>query len=149
MLGYWESNVVSDNNNHFRLFSGVCLKILVPSIAPSAWGILQTQPCLLLSIAFAVSNSEIENFINWGDNLNISIQSSRVIVTAVDFAMANVFETSVMLCFLYFDLAWNSSIHKYSLIKAKLQLHNNDPNIKTKNKNDLKHFLYYNYKFFV
>ena len=52
-------------------------------------------------------------------------------------------------CFLYFDLAWNSSINKYSLIKAKLQLQNNDPNIQTKNKNDLKYFLYYNYKIFV
>ena len=55
----------------------------------------------------------------------------------------------VMLCFLYFDLAWNSSIHKYCLIKAKLRLKSNDPNIQTKNKNDLKYFLYYNYKIFV
>ena len=121
----------------------------MPSIAPSVWGILQSQSCLILSIAFAVSNSEIENFINWGNNLNISVQNSRVIVTAVDFAIANVFETNVMLCFLYFNLAWNSSIHKDSLIKAKLQLQNNDPNIQTKNKNDLKYFLYYNYKSFV
>ena len=51
----------------------------------------------------------------------------------------------------FFILIWreNSSIHKYSLIKAKLQLQNNDPNIQTKNKNDLKYFLYYNYKIFV
>ena len=53
-----------------------------------------------------------------------------------------------MLCFLYFDLAWNSSIHKYSLIKAKLQIQDNDPNIKTKNKIDLKYFSHYNYNFF-
>ena len=32
----------------------------------------------------------------------------------------------VCICSLYFDLAWNSSIPKYSLIKAKLQLQNND-----------------------
>ena len=57
------------------------------------------------------------------------------------------------LCYVYvfFILIWrgNSSIHKYSLIKAKLQIQNNDPNIQTKNKNDLKYFLYYNYKIFV
>ena len=40
----------------------------------------------------------------------------------------------------------DSSIHKYSLIKAKLQLQNNDPKLQTKNKNDLKYLLYYNYK---
>ena len=56
-----------------------------------------------------------------------------------------------MLCYVFFILIWreDSSIHKYSLIKAKLQLQNNDPNIQTKNKNDLKYFLYYNYKIFV
>ena len=65
---------------------------------------MQSQSCLLLSLAFAVPNSEIENFINRGDNLNISVQSSRVIVTAVDFAIANVFET--MLCYVFFILIW-------------------------------------------
>ena len=57
----------------------------------------------------------------------------------------------VMLFYVLFILIWHedSFIHKYSLIKAKLQLQNNDPNIQTKNKNDLKYFLYYNYKFFV
>ena len=56
-----------------------------------------------------------------------------------------------MLCYVFFILIWreDSSIHKYSLIKAKLQLQNNDPNIQNKNKNDLKYFLYYNYKSFV
>ena len=56
-----------------------------------------------------------------------------------------------MLCYVFFILIWreDSSIYKYSLIKAKLQLQNNDPNKQTKNKNDLKNFLYYNYKSFV
>ena len=63
--------------------------------------------------------------------------------------MADSCETYNVICFLYFDLAWNSSIHKFSLIKAKLQLQNNDSNTQTKNKNDLKYFLYYNYKIFV
>ena len=57
------------------------------------------------------------------------------------------------LCYVYvfFILIWrgNRSIHKYSLIKAKSQIQNNDPNMQTKNKNDLKYFLYYNYKIFV
>ena len=30
---------------------------------------------------------------NWRDNLNIFVQNPRVIVTAVNFAIANVFET--------------------------------------------------------
>ena len=49
----------------------------------------------------------------------------------------------VMLYFLYFDLVRNSSIHeKYSLIKAKLQLQTNNPNIYIKkNKNHLKFLL--------
>ena len=49
----------------------------------------------------------------------------------------------VMLFYVLFILIWHedSFIHKYSLIKAKLQLQNNDPNIQTKNKNDLKYFL--------
>ena len=52
--------------------------------------------------------------------------------------------------FVFLFLIWrDSSIHKYSLIKAKLQLQNNDPKLQTKNKNDLKYFLYYNYKIFV
>ena len=53
--------------------------------------------------------------------------------------------------FVFFIFIWrgDSSIHKYSLINAKLQIQNNDPNIQTKNKNDLKYFLYYNYKIFV
>ena len=48
----------------------------------------------------------------------------------------------VMLFYVFFILIWHEdrSIHKYSLIKAKLQLQNNDPNIQTKNKNDLKYF---------
>ena len=56
-----------------------------------------------------------------------------------------------MLRYVFFILIWreDSSIHKCSLIKAKLQLQNNDPNTQTKNKNDLKYFLYYNYKIFV
>ena len=56
-----------------------------------------------------------------------------------------------MLCYVFFILIWreDSSIYKYSLIKAKLQLQNNDPNKQTKNKNNLKKFLYYNYKSFV
>ena len=55
-----------------------------------------------------------------------------------------------MLSYVFFILIWrNSSIDKYSLIKAKLQSQNNDPNIQTKNKNDLRYFLYYNYKTFV
>ena len=56
-----------------------------------------------------------------------------------------------MLCYVFFILIWrgNSSTHKYGLFKAKLQIQNNDPNIQTKNKNDLKYFLNSSYKFFV
>ena len=55
-----------------------------------------------------------------------------------------------MLCYVFYILIWreDNSIHKYSLIKAKLQLQNNDPNIQTKNKNDLK-YLNFNFKLFV
>ena len=40
------------------------------------------------------------------------------------------------LCYVFFILIWheNSSIHKYSLIKAKLRLQSNDPNTQTKKK---------------
>ena len=58
-----------------------------------------------------------------------------------------------LLLLLLFSLFWFGLkllyIWKYNLIKAKLQLQNNDPNIQNKNKNDLKYFLYYNYKIFV
>ena len=66
-------------------------------------------------------------------------------------AFAARFLKYVMLCYVFYILIWreDSSIRKYSLIKAKLQLQNNDPNIQTKNKNDLKYFLYFNYKLFV
>ena len=69
------------------------MNIWVSSIAPRAWGILQSQSCLKFSIAFAVSNCAIRNFINWGDNLNTSVQNSQVTVTSVDFPIANIFET--------------------------------------------------------
>ena len=38
---------------------------------------------------------------------------------------------------------------RYSLIKAKLKLQNNNPNIYIKDKNDLKHVCYYSYRNFV
>ena len=36
----------------------------------------------------------------------------------------------------------------YSLIKAQLQLENDDPNIYIKDKKELKYFCYYNYNIF-
>ena len=87
------------------------MNIWRPSITPSAWGILQLQSCLKFSIAFAVSNCEIGNFINLEDNLNISVQNSRVIVTTVDFptdGKATATRFSMRIAF----LNWVSCFHK-------------------------------------
>ena len=87
------------------------MNIWRPSITPSAWGILQLQSCLKFSIAFAVSNCEIGNFINLEDNLNISVQNSLVIVTTVDFptdGKATATRFSMRIAF----LNWVSCFHK-------------------------------------
>ena len=56
------------------------------------------------------------------------------------------FDFFVMLCYVMFSLFWFGVTQlytwKYSLIIAKLQLQNNNPNIHIKNKNDLKQFCY-------
>lgn len=59
-------------------------------------------------------------------------------------------ELKMLLAMLYyavFSLFWFDI--KYSLIKAKLQLQNNNPNLCIKNKNDLTYLCYYSYKFFI
>ena len=91
----------------------------MPSIAPSAWGILQAQSCLKFSIDFAVSNWEIENFINW-DVLNISVQISQLI--AVDFPIANIVETVRK----YFpvDRSYKATMTRFSMgINSSVEYH--------------------------
>ena len=88
---------------------------------------------------------------NYAFRLTNIWQRTSIFITAVSVINPRFFRFVVSnLCYVFFILIWHedSSIHKYSLIKAKLQLQNNDPNIQTKNKNDLKYFLYYNYNFF-
>ena len=92
----------------------------MPSIAPSAWGILQAQSCLKFSIDFAVSNWEIENFINWGDVLNIYVQISQLI--AVDFPIANIVETVRK----YFpvDRSYKATMTRFSMgINSSVEYH--------------------------
>ena len=54
----------------------------------------------------------------------------------------------VMFSLFWFGVKWLYT-WKYSLKKAKLQLKNNNHNIYIKNKNDLKYFFYFIYKFLV
>ena len=53
-----------------------------------------------------------------------------------------VYHLKPMLFYVFFILIWREIVLyiKYGLIKVKLQLQSNNPNIQTKNKNDLKYF---------